>query len=34
MDLNRQDVIFRILLEMEHLEWTRLKPTAALTLMW
>lgn len=33
MDLNRQDVIFHILLEIERLEWTRHKPMAALALM-
>lgn len=32
MDLNRQDVIFHVLLEIEHLEGTRHKPMAALTL--
>lgn len=30
MDLNSRDGIFHILLEIEHLEWTRHKPVAAL----
>lgn len=35
MDLNGQDVIFHILLEIEHLEGTsQHKPLAALTLRW